>query len=130
MGLERLRLIEAAEDKFLKAFHCFSVAVTISTFDTGHLIDMNSAWIKTTGYEKHEALGLSFIDLGAYFDLAERDLILQEVHAHGCIRNLETSCRTKSGEVKTFLTSIETIHIENSPHLLSVHEDIGDTLPG
>lgn len=124
MGLERVRLIEAAEDKFLKAFHCFPVPVTISTFETGHLIDVNSAWVKTTGYEKQEALELSFVDLGAYFDLAERDLVLKEVHANGNVQNLETSCRTKSGELKTFLTSIETIYIENIPHLLSVHEDI------
>ncbi|MCX5779828.1 MAG: PocR ligand-binding domain-containing protein, partial [Firmicutes bacterium] len=124
MGLERIRLIEAAEDKFLKAFHCFPVPVTISTFDTGQLIDVNNAWINTTGYDKREALGLSFIDLGAYLDLAERDIVLEEVYAQGCVRNIETSCKTKTGEVKTFLTSVETIYIENIPHLLSVHEDI------
>ena len=124
MGLERLRLIEAAEDKFLKAFSCFPVPVTISTLDTGYLIDVNGAWLETMGYEKHEVIGHSVMDWGVYDDLSDRDLIVDQVQTKGYVRDLETSFLAKSGEVLTFLTSVEIIYIESTPHLLSVHEDI------
>ncbi|HWP97438.1 MAG TPA: PocR ligand-binding domain-containing protein [Syntrophomonadaceae bacterium] len=124
MGLERLRQIETAEEKFLKAFQCFPDSVTITNFDTGYYVDVNDAWVETTGYEKHEAIGRSAIELGVYFGMEERIPILKEVQTKGYVRNLETSFRMKSGEARIFLSSFEIISIDDSSHLLGVHKDI------
>ncbi|MEQ8176343.1 MAG: PocR ligand-binding domain-containing protein [Syntrophomonadaceae bacterium] len=122
---ERLRRIEETEDKFLKALHCIPDPVTITTFDTGHYVYVNDAWVETTGYEKNEAIGRSSTnELGVYVDFEERNLMLKEIRAKGYVRNLETPFRMKSGEIKKFLSSFEMMVIDNEPHLLGVHKDI------
>ncbi len=124
LGLEKLRRLEEAEDKFMTAFNSFPDPVTVTELATGRYVDVNDAWIKTVGYEKKEAIGLDALELGVYLDRKDREAILEEINRIGCARNIETYFRMKSGEVRIFLTSLDKIFIGDIPHLLGVHRDI------
>ncbi|HWP97874.1 MAG TPA: PAS domain S-box protein [Syntrophomonadaceae bacterium] len=123
MGLEKLSQMEAAEDKFYKAFHCFPDPVTITNFEKGYFIEVNDAWVETTGYTKQEVLGHSTFELGVWSSLDQRDVMVKQIRTEGHVRNFETSFRMKSGEMRMFLTSAEILMGKQS-HLLCVHKDI------
>lgn len=124
MGLEKKKQLEAAEDKFSKAFNCFPDPVSITDINTGCYADINDAWVQTTGYEINEVIGRSPLDFGLYQNPENRRLILNKLQASGYVRNYEVDLRMKSGEVRTFLTSADIITIANRSHMLSIYKDI------
>lgn len=124
MGLQSMKQLEAAEDKFYKAFHCFPDPVTITDIENDQYLEVNNAWIETTGYSKEEALNYTCLELGVWNTQEERDLILTQIQEQGHVRNIETTFRMKSGEIRIFLTSAEIIDIGKKPQLLCVHKDI------
>ncbi|MEN6349305.1 MAG: HD domain-containing phosphohydrolase, partial [Syntrophomonas sp.] len=83
-------------------------------------------FLEVTGYKRDQVIGYSSQKLGIWEDPAERNLMLQKIHNNESIRNLETRFRTKSGEIRTFLTSVEIIDMDGEPHLLFVTRDISD----
>lgn len=128
IALERVHQLTESEDKFLKSFNCCPDPISITTYDTGHYLDVNDAWVKITGYEKSEVIGQSIIELGVYVNLEERIILLNEIQTEGCVRDFETSFRIKSGEIRTFLTSVEMISINKKTNLFCVYKDITERI--
>lgn len=145
MGLERLRRIEATnqlvrereerlritletlrltEQKFTKVFYCNADAMTISTLEDGFYLEVNEAFLKSLGYEEHEALSQTINELGIWVDPEERNRIIKQVRNYGRIENRETRLRRKSGEIKTVLFSAEIIEIGGEDQLLVSTRDI------
>lgn len=123
MGMERLRQLEVAEDKFFKAFHCSPDPITITTLE-GRYVELNDAWVRITGYERQEAIGHSAVEMGIWLSQEERNSMLKRIHEQGSIRSVETRFRTKGGKIRTYLVSADILNIDNEPHLLCVHKDI------
>jgi len=126
IGVEKVSRLEAAEDKFLKAFNMFPDPATITALDTGNYVDINDACIEIFGYKKDEIIGRSAVDLGIYLSLDQRNTVLEMIKENGYIRNVEIPFRCKSGQIRTLLSSMHTIIVENSPYLLGVFRDITD----
>ncbi len=116
--------LRISEDKFSKAFHCNPDPITITTLADGRYVEVNDAWVETTGYERYEGIGRTGIDLGIWVAPEEREEMVKQVQEHGYIRDLETKFLMKSGEIGIFLISAEIINIEDKQHLLCVHKDI------
>ena len=117
-------LLRLSEDKFSKAFRCNPDPITITTLQEGFYVEMNDAWIKTTGYERHEVIGHTAQEMSIWTVMEERDQMLQYIQETGCVHNYEAKYRMKSGEIRNFLVSAEIIDMDNTTHLLCVHKDI------
>jgi len=133
-GLERKRQLEAAdaalhlsEQKFYKAFQCNPDLMAISTLDEGRFIEVNDAFVKTTGYERHEVIGRTAHELGLWVVPEERDIMARQLLESGSIRNYEADQRIKSGEIRNFSGSGEIIDINDKPHLLVTNRDITES---
>lgn len=126
MGLERMRRMEAAEDKFYKAFHCSPEPTTIVTLQEGRYFEVNESWENITGYRRDEAIGHTASELNFWVSPDDPGLIIKKVRKQGNIRNLEISFRMKSGDIRYFLFSAELIDIAGTNHLLCVHKDLTD----
>lgn len=123
------QLAEAAlvlsEERFSKAFQCNPDPITITSLGEGRYVEVNDAFLETTGYERHEVIGRTVFDLDIWINPQERDLMVQELREHGYIRRSdEIKFRTKYGQIKPFLFSTEIIDMDGSPHLLFVTKDI------
>jgi len=125
MGLERMHQLEAAEDKFFKAFQCCPDPITITTLD-GRYVEVNDAWVQITGFDRKETIGKNCVEMGIWLSQEERELMLQAIHDHGSIRSSENRFRTKYGKIRTYLVSADILDIHLVPHLLCVHKDITD----
>lgn len=126
-GLERLRSIERAEDKFAKAFQCNPDPITITTLPDGRYVEVNDAWIKTTGFEREEGIGRTVFDLNIWVSSKERKAMLKQLRECGRIRDFEARLRDKSGEIRIAQVSAEIIDIADSRHLLSVQKDVTES---
>jgi PAS domain S-box-containing protein len=131
IGLERLHRLEAAETalllsekKFFKAFNCNADPMSISTLKENRYVEVNDAFLKISGYQENEVIGKTIHELGVWALSEERNLIIKQVKENGNIHNMETKFRTKSGEIRTVLTSVELIDINGVAHMLATTRDI------
>lgn len=126
---ERKRVEEAlrvSEEKFSTAFRSSPDAISISTLKDGRMIEANDSSIRLTGYARSEMIGRTSLELNFWANLADRALMQRLLHQQGAVRDLESSFRVKSGEVRVGLVSAEIINLGGEPCLLMVTRDITD----
>jgi PAS domain S-box-containing protein len=118
--------LRSLEDKFSKIFHSSPAAITISSLDEGRYIDVNDAFLHTTGYSREEIIGRNTLEVGFWADPARRVEIVKLLEQHGNVRDQEIQFRTKDGKVRTGLLSAEHFALGSVPCLLAVTKDISE----
>jgi PAS domain S-box-containing protein len=93
---EAERLLQESEEKFQKAFHSCPVFMSISTLEEGRFIEVNSEFLRLTGFTREEVIGQNAADLGLW-DKAAREPILAELKQKGRVPAKEIDIRSKTG---------------------------------
>jgi len=112
------------EEKFEKAFRSSPDWLVISTLEDGLYMDVNEAFLRTTGYRREEVVGRSSEELGIWVNPDERAEMVNVLREQGIVRNLEIRFRMKSGEIRFVLWSAELIDYEDEKCLIAVTRDI------
>lgn len=118
---EALRI---SEDKFKKVFRSSPDWFVISTLEDGFYVDVNEAFLRTTGYERHEVIGRTSLELGIWAHPDERSEMVKTLRKESAVRNLEVEFRIKSGEIRHMLWSAEVIDYGEEKCLIAVTRDI------
>jgi PAS domain S-box-containing protein len=113
-----------SEEKFHKAFRSSPDWIVISTLEDGFYIDVNEAFLETTGYRRDEVIGRTSVKLGIWVDPNQRAEMVKILHDQEKIRNLEAKFRMKSGEIRYVLWSAEVIDYGEEKCLIAVTRDI------
>jgi PAS domain S-box-containing protein len=113
-----------SEDKFKKVFRSSPDWFVISTLEDGFYVDVNEAFLRTTGYERHEVIGKSSLELGIWAQPEKRSQMLKTLQKEGAVRNMEVEFRMKSGEIRNVLWSAEVIDYGDEKCLIAVTRDI------
>jgi PAS domain S-box-containing protein len=124
---ERTRVeaeLRRSEDKFTKAFHSSPAAMTISSLETGAMIDVNDSFLKLYGFHFEEVIGHTTTELHIWANPAERERVVAMLRAQGPVRNLENQFRTKTGEALDALFSAEIVSFGGKECILAVVQDI------
>jgi PAS domain S-box-containing protein len=116
--------LRASEEKFAKAFRCCPSAISISTLAEGRSIEVNDAFLRSSGYQRDEVIGRTASELNLWVNLADRDRIVQLLQQQGAVYNQEIEFRSKSGETLVGLLSAEIISLEGETCFLSLTNDI------
>jgi PAS domain S-box-containing protein len=116
--------LRQSEECFSKAFHCNPDLMALSTLDEGLYLEINDTFLEMTGYERHEVIGRTALDLNIWAFPEQRDYLVQQIKDHGSIKDFELQLRSKSGEVRWFSLSGEILNIGGKPHLLNTTRDI------
>ncbi len=119
--VEALRI---SEDKFKKVFRSSPDWFVISTLEDGFYIDVNEAFLRATGYARHEVIGRTSRELGIWADCDRRAEMVKTLRKEGAVRNLEVEFRMKSGETRNMLWSAEVIDYGDEKCLIAVTRDI------
>jgi len=123
-----LRLAEEtlreSEEKFAKAFRSSPALMSISTFGEARFIDVNDAFTRVGGYSREEVIGHTLYELGLTGKEWYRDTVLQTLEEGGKVRNLEMEFRTRSGEIRLGLFSVERVEISGKLCTLTIAMDI------
>jgi PAS domain S-box-containing protein len=121
---EALKALQESETRFSQAFHSNPSAVMISTFPEGLIIDVNGAFCKFSGYDKEDLIGTDMSAEKFWAIPKDREDAFEIFRKEGRIRDREIILKTKTGEVKVGIASIEPIEINNEQCVLSTMVDI------
>ena len=113
-----------SEATFYRAFRSGPDWVIISTIEDGFYIDVNDAFLRSTGYRREEVIGRTAAELDIWADPRERALMVEKLHDEGAARNMEVRFRMKSGETRYVLWSSEVIDFGGEKCLIAVAHDI------
>lgn len=116
--------LRESEERFSKAFHASPQPMSVTTLDEGLYIDVNQRFLEISGYKAHEVIGQTSMNLGIWESDAARNEFVDPLREHGPIRNVETRLHTKTGEVRTWLSSAELIELDGKSCILMASSDI------
>ncbi|MBC7983075.1 MAG: PAS domain S-box protein [Candidatus Obscuribacterales bacterium] len=118
--------LRESEERFAKAFNASPLSLTLSSLQTGKLLEVNETFSQATGYSREEAIGRTTVELGLWVNTNERDAEMRAVRQAGKVRKLEYRFRAKDGREILGLLSAEKIEIGGEPYTLTVIEDISE----
>lgn len=113
-----------ANDRFAKAFNYNPALMTISTIDTGELVDVNEAFLNILSFERHEVIGKKSSELNVFINKESRDIILGELRTENHHHDHEIMLRGKDGEVYIVLFSVHIIESKRKKYMLTIMTDI------
>jgi PAS domain S-box-containing protein len=121
----REQQLRQAQTLFEQAFNNNVDPMCISRFD-GTLVEVNQVFCELSGFKEEELLGQRTVDLGLWHRLADRKAMIELLHRHGRIKNLEVDVCRKNGEILPALLSVSRISYADTSCLLSNIRDLSD----
>ncbi|MBL9126946.1 MAG: PAS domain S-box protein, partial [Verrucomicrobiales bacterium] len=114
-----LRLRES-EERFGKAFRSTPAILSIARLADERIIEVNEAFLVSSGYSRDEVLGRTTAELDLWVDADERDRFLRSVRDNGVVRGFEARVQTKQRRREVVLMSAERIELNGEPCLLAL----------
>jgi PAS domain S-box-containing protein len=113
-----------AEERFVKAFRASPNPIAIATLSESCLVEVNDSYLRMCGYSREEVIGRRSAQLNAGIAPEYYNKAIQQALETGSLQNQEFEYRTKSGEVRTVLLSLELIDLSGVPCVLNIINDI------
>jgi len=122
--------VKTGEEKFSKAFHSSSYALTLTRLSDGQIVEVNEGFVNITDYPAAEVLGQTTVGLHIWDRQEDRVAVVDELSEKGRVHGKEFAFRKRSGEVLTGLFSADIIYINSEPFVLSSISDITERKMG
>lgn len=106
---------------FRKLIESTSEAITVVSEGSGRFVDVNSAFRRTTGFDRQELIGKTPSEVGFLEDRAAYDRLLRDSLSH---RTDELEFRTRDREVRCAQTTRMSIEVGGQPALIIIWRDI------
>jgi PAS domain S-box-containing protein len=118
-----IKLVQS-EEKFRLAFMTSRDAFYIGTMKDGRILDVNQSFTTVFGYTREEAIGKTVFELNIYDDPEERTRVLKEIKEGGVLKDIELTCRKKSGALMSTSISANTMEMNGEQCILAVIRDV------
>jgi len=115
---------QASEARYQAAFQTTSDSMSISRLSDGVYIECNQAFQNSMGYEHHEVIGHTSLELDVWVDRCDRDRLTEELVKHGICRELVARFRRKDGEIVWGQMSASIMSIDGADCVLCIARDI------
>ena len=116
--------IQENEEKFRLSFMTSQDTFYIGTLEEGRVIDVNNSFYDLFGYTRDEVIGKTSAELGLYVYAQERAGMVVALKANGHIKDLELTCRKKSGELFIASVTVNLWQQNNEQVIMAVIRDI------
>ncbi len=115
-----------SEERFAAVFRASPVAIVIRSLSDGRFRDVNDRFLEMTGYARGEVIGRTPTEVGVWAGSPEDDpmYVAGRVRERGTVRNHRGTFRTKSGELRHVLLSLERIELAGEACLLGFGYDV------
>ncbi|MBI5566717.1 MAG: PAS domain S-box protein [Chloroflexi bacterium] len=127
-GLLMYRNLRESEQRFSTAFRFSPIAISIMRAADGRFVDVNNAFVQTSGYTREEIIGRTSAELDLWADPEQPASRLHHLQAQGLLEAFEFNLRTRSGEIRTGLSATAQIDLGGEKHNLSLIQDITDRM--
>jgi PAS domain S-box-containing protein len=116
---------DRSREWFAAIFKASPVGISHSTLADGYLFDVNDRFLELLGYRREEVLGRTSTELGLLAAPDRGDLV-RLLSGAGRVRRAEVRFRTRSGELRPGLLSMERIRVDGAEAILSVLDDVSE----
>jgi PAS domain S-box-containing protein len=116
--------LRLSEERFSKAFRANPAAMLIVSVNNGIIIDINQSICQIFGYTREEVIGRTGKEINLFADSAEREIAMRQFRQDGHVTNFEITLRTKNGEPRHMLGSMEGITLGGEACMLLAYYDI------
>ena len=116
--------LRASELRYRTIFEASADAVIITGLREGKIIDANQSFLDSSGYERHEVLGITGQELGIWVNESDRQRFFDGLAHDGTCRDFEALSRRRNGEIFWMRISASIIEIEGIPCRLIAARDI------
>lgn len=117
-------ILRASEERFSKAFKANPDPMSIQSMIDGRYIDVNNSFLEISGFSREEVVGHRVQELNLAAQRGDLSEIAGLLRRGELIHNKEVSFKTKRGETRWGLLSVEYIELEGERCLLTVTSDI------
>jgi PAS domain S-box-containing protein len=128
MDLEPRRKVEVAlrqsEERFAKAFRLTPVSTLVCSADLQRVVEVNEAFLNTTGYSAEELTGRSVQEIGFIEDREGCNRLFETLEKSGAIQGLDLKVRKKNSTLIDCVASADTVSIQGAPCYLLALMDI------
>jgi PAS domain S-box-containing protein len=128
MDLEPRRKIEAAlrqsEERFAKAFRLTPVPTLVCSADLRHVVEVNEAFLNTTGFSAEEVTGRSLKEIDFLEGRKTCDQLFEALEKSGRIEGMDLKVSRKDGDIIDCVASADTVSIQDATCYLLVLMDI------
>lgn len=122
--------LRKSEEKFSKAFRNSPMALALTTILDDRYLEINDTFEELTGWTRTEVIGRTPNDILLWAKPDDRAAFIKKALSGDPVRNLEIRFRTKMGELRIGLGSMELIDIDGEPCALWVIADITEVKRG
>jgi PAS domain S-box-containing protein len=116
--------LRESEAKFSRLFQSSPVILTLIDMTNNTVVDINDAFVRSSGYSREDIIGKNTDSLDLYVDPGTPRKIREDLLMGAEISAREIQFRNKDGEIHTCLFSVVTITMGGKPYCLSSAEDI------
>lgn len=121
------KVLQQSEAKFRTIFISSPAALSIhEREDMNPFVDVNPAWERATGYQRHEVIGLTPADIGLLSDFRVQEDAVRRIEAGGGFTDMIFAYRTKDQNNRIGVMSGEILELDGTQYLLVATLDITD----
>ena len=106
------------------AFNTTNQLITLSNLESQEYIEVNQAFLDTTGYSKEEIIGKTSDDIQLYVDIIQNRKYMRLLSRMKKVSDLEIKLRMRSGDERSFLFSARTFFHNEEIYLITYYSDI------
>ena len=110
--------------KLRAAFELSPTILAVTALDDGRLIEVNDAFLRTTGYTREEIIGRPIPNVRLWVDPSLRERGLADLRAGRPVRDMEARFRTKSGEEIVAIANADLVDVDGQTCVLTALVDI------
>jgi len=116
--------LRRSEERFSKAFLASPVPCAITRVRDGLFLDANDAFLRMHGYARDEVVGHTTHELDLWDNRRLRGPHIEALRAKGEVRDLDIRYRTKTGEQREAVTSVNLLELSGEACLLAIAIDV------
>ena len=120
--------VEAAQREsrayFERSFRSNPAIMAIANASDLKMIEVNPAFVRSSGYTREELVGRSTVELNLWVHLDERNEFLRQMQDTRKVRDFEADFRNKSGAIRTLILNADLIELGGRTCMLTVGIDV------
>ena len=116
--------LQESEEKFSVAFRSSPDMMAIINLQNGKFVEVNASYAHILGYSHEELVGHQVDEFNLWANTQDAEKMNRLITEKGKIRHEEFQFRSKSGEIRIWLCSVDTINVGGEPCMLCVATDI------
>ncbi|MBD1846564.1 PAS domain-containing sensor histidine kinase [Cyanobacteria bacterium FACHB-63] len=124
VGCDRPSALQSGRETYQSLSCASSSPIAITTVSDQRFVDVNSSYLKLSGCSLEEIFNSILNDLKIGVLQDEYNQAMQQALAEGSVQNQEVKFRTRSGDQRSVLLSIEPIDLSGTACMLNIILDI------